>query len=58
MKTNKGSKSNNTDSTTMEGESREAYNQKSYWQFIIATTVGVLTIILVAASSYYGLIRF
>lgn len=58
MKTNNVSKSNSDKSTIVEGENREVYNQKTSRLFIISTTLGVLTIILIAASSYYGLIRF
>jgi hypothetical protein len=52
------SNSNNTERTTLEGGSKEALNQKTSVQFILSTSLGVITIILVAASAYYGLIRF
>ncbi|MBC1220113.1 hypothetical protein GNF10_12085 [Nostoc sp. UCD121] len=58
MNTEKITDSNNTERTTLEGGSKEALNQKTSVQFILSTSLGVLTIILVAASAYYGLIRF
>ncbi|MEJ6482240.1 hypothetical protein N0Y54_13065 [Nostoc punctiforme UO1] len=58
MNTDKITDSNNTERTTLEGGSKEALNQKTSVQFILSTSLGVLTIILVAASAYYGLIRF
>ncbi len=58
MNTDKITDSNNTERTTIEGGSKEALNQKTSVQFILSTSLGVLTIILVAASAYYGLIRF
>ncbi|MFN6525520.1 hypothetical protein [Nostoc sp. ChiSLP03a] len=58
MKTDNITNSNNTERTTLEGGSKEALNQKTSIQFILSITLGVLTIVLVAASAYYGLIRF
>ncbi|MBE8987576.1 hypothetical protein [Nostoc sp. LEGE 12450] len=58
MNTDKITDSKNTERTTLEGGSKEALNQKTSVQFILSTSLGVLTIILVAASAYYGLIRF
>ncbi|MGV0105288.1 High light inducible protein [Nostoc sp. DSM 114160] len=58
MKTDNVSNSNNTERTTLEGGSKEALNQKTSIQFLLSITLGVLTIVLVAASAYYGLIRF
>jgi hypothetical protein len=58
MNADKITDSNNTERTTLEGGSKEALNQKTSVQFILSTSLGVLTIILVAASAYYGLIRF
>ena len=58
MKTNNVSNSNNTERTTLEGGSKEALNKKTSVQFILSTTLGVITILLAAASAYYGLIRF
>ncbi|MDZ7969359.1 MAG: hypothetical protein RM368_31180 [Nostoc sp. DedSLP03] len=58
MKTDNITNSNNTEQTTLEGESKEVLNQKTSIQFLLSITLGVLTIVLVAASAYYGLIRF
>ncbi|MCC5621753.1 hypothetical protein [Nostoc sp. CHAB 5715] len=58
MNTDKISNSNNTERTTLEGGSKEALNKKTSVQFLLSTTLGVLTIILAAVSAYYGLIRF
>jgi hypothetical protein len=58
MNTDKITDSNNTERTTLEGGSKEALNQKTSVQFILSTSLRLLTIILVAASAYYGLIRF
>ncbi|MEA5602866.1 hypothetical protein [Nostoc sp. UHCC 0252] len=58
MTSNNVSTSNNTERTTLEGESKEALNQKTSTQFILSTSLGVITIILVAATAYFGLIRF
>jgi hypothetical protein len=52
------SNSSNTERTTLEGGSKEALNQKTSVQFLLSTSLGVITIILVAATAYYGLIRF
>jgi hypothetical protein len=52
------SNSNNTERTTLEGGSKEDLNQKTSVQFLLSTSLGVITIILVAATAYYGLIRF
>jgi hypothetical protein len=49
---------NNIEQTTTEAQSKQALNQKTSWQFIISTTLGILTIIIIAAVSYRGLIRF
>ncbi|MDZ8035986.1 hypothetical protein [Nostoc sp. DedSLP04] len=58
MKADNINNSNNTERTTLEGGSKEALNQKTSIQFVLSITLGVLTIVLVAASAYYGLIRF
>ena len=58
MTTNKPTNSNNTVSTSQEGESKQELNKKTSVQFGISVTVGVLTILLVAASAYFGIIRF
>ncbi|YAG06362.1 High light inducible protein [Nostoc sp. DSM 114167] len=58
MKTENITNSNNIERTTLEGGSKEALNQKTSIQFLLSITLGVLTIVLVAASAYYGLIRF
>ena len=58
MTSNKATNSNNTVSTSREGESKEELNKKTSVQFVISVTVGVLTIILVAASAYFGIIGF
>lgn len=39
-------------------ESKEVVNKKTSAQFTISIISGVLIILLIAASSYYGLIRF
>jgi hypothetical protein len=52
------SNSSNIERTTLEGGSKEALNQKTSVQFLLSTSLGVITIILVAATAYYGLIRF
>ncbi|HYX14309.1 MAG TPA: hypothetical protein VE944_08060 [Nostoc sp.] len=58
MKTDNVTNSNNTERTTLEGGSKEALNKKTSAQFLLSTALGVLTIIIAAASAYYGLIRF
>ncbi|WP_332987482.1 hypothetical protein [Scytonema sp. PRP1] len=57
MTTNKATNSNNTVSTSQH-ESKEELNKKTSVQFVTSVTIGVLTIILVAASAYFGIIRF
>ncbi|MBN3958102.1 hypothetical protein [Nostoc sp. NMS8] len=57
MKSDKTINSNNTERTTIEGGSKEALNQKTSVQFLLSTALVVLTIILVSASAYYGLIH-
>ncbi len=39
-------------------ESKEILNKKSSAQFTISILSGILLILIIAASSYYGLIRF
>jgi hypothetical protein len=58
MNTNNVNTSNNTERTTLEGGSKEALNKKTSAQFLLSTSLGVITIILAAVSAYYGLIRF
>ncbi len=53
MKTNEAT---NRGAATEQGESKQELNQKTSKQFIISTTIGVLTILGVAASYYFGLI--
>ncbi|BAZ19870.1 hypothetical protein NIES4073_07430 [Kalymmatonema gypsitolerans NIES-4073] len=57
MTTDKATNSNNAVSTSQH-ESKDELNKKTSVQFGISVTVGVLTIILVAASAYFGIIRF
>ena len=57
MKTDTVKKPNTTESNIVEGESKEIYNQKTSRQFLIGITIGVLTIIAIAASAYYGIVR-
>ncbi|MDZ8089536.1 MAG: hypothetical protein RMY16_28885 [Nostoc sp. DedQUE12b] len=57
MKTDNVTNSNKTERTTIEGESKEALNQKTSVQFLLSTALVVITIILVSATAYYGLIR-
>ncbi len=52
MKTNEAT---NRGATTEQGESKQELNQKTSKQFLISTTIGVLTILVVAASYYFGL---
>jgi hypothetical protein len=58
MTTDKATNSNNAVSTSNQSESKQELNEKTSIQFGISITVGVLTIILVAASAYFGIIRF
>jgi hypothetical protein len=58
MNTENVTNSNNTERTTLEGGSKEALNKKTSAQFLLSTSLGVITIILAAASAYFGLIRF
>ncbi|MBD1879264.1 hypothetical protein NC997_16485 [Trichocoleus sp. DQ-A2] len=53
MKTNEAT---NRGAATEQGEAKQELNQKTSKQFIISTTIGVLTILGVAASYYFGLI--
>ena len=48
----------NIESTPPESESKQATNKNASWQFTISVTLGLLTILLLAASYYYGIIRF
>ena len=57
MKTDTVEKTNKTESKIVEGESKEIYNQKTSRQFLISVTIGVLTIVAIAASAYYGIVR-
>ncbi|MBE9105150.1 hypothetical protein IQ229_09430 [Nostoc cf. edaphicum LEGE 07299] len=57
MKTDNVTNSNNTERTTIEGGSKEALNQKTSVQFLLSTALVVITIILVSATAYYGLIH-
>ncbi|MFN6565405.1 MAG: hypothetical protein RMY28_037165 [Nostoc sp. ChiSLP01] len=57
MKSDNLSNPNNTERTTLEGGSKEALNQKTSAQFLLSTTLVVVTIVLVAATAYYGLIH-
>lgn len=57
METDSVNNPNNTERTTLEGGSKEALNKKTSVQFILSTTLVVLTIILVSATAYYGLVR-
>ncbi|MBD2744237.1 hypothetical protein [Coleofasciculus sp. FACHB-1120] len=52
MKTNEAT---NRGASTEQSESKQELNQKTSKQFVISTTIGVLTIIVVAASYYFGL---
>lgn len=45
-----------TNSQNAVGESKKDLNQKTSKQFLISTTIGVLTILILAVSYYYGLI--
>ncbi|MCC5659990.1 hypothetical protein LC608_24030 [Nostoc sp. XA010] len=58
MNTDNVTNSNNTERTTLEGGSKEALNKKTSAQFLLSISLGVITIIIAAASAYYGLIRF
>ncbi|BAY78128.1 hypothetical protein NIES25_45980 [Nostoc linckia NIES-25] len=57
MKSENVTNPNNTEGTTLEGGSKEALNQKTSVQFLLSTTLVVVTIVLVAATAYYGLIH-
>ncbi|MDZ8186309.1 MAG: hypothetical protein RMX96_15835 [Nostoc sp. ChiSLP02] len=57
MKSENLNNPNNTERTTLEGGSKEALNQKTSTQFLLSTTLVVVTIVLVAATAYYGLIH-
>ncbi|MBN3873957.1 MAG: hypothetical protein HWQ23_27915 [Nostoc sp. JL33] len=58
MKSDNVTNSNNTERTTLEGGSKEALNKKTSEQFLLSIALGVITILIAAASAYYGLIRF
>jgi hypothetical protein len=47
-----------TNSQNAVGESKKELNQKTSKQFVISTTIGVLTILILAVSYYYGLIGY
>ncbi|MDZ8107565.1 MAG: hypothetical protein RM338_18360 [Nostoc sp. DedQUE12a] len=57
MKSDNVTNPNNTERTTLEGGSKEALNQKTSLQFIISTTLVVITILIVAATAYNGLVH-
>ncbi|MBD2448437.1 hypothetical protein H6G76_14975 [Nostoc sp. FACHB-152] len=51
-------KNSQTTETAMRHESKEELNQKTAAQFGLSIALGVITIILVSATAYFGLIRF
>jgi hypothetical protein len=51
-------KSSKSTESAMQHESKEELNQKTAAQFGLSIALGVITIILVAATAYFGLIRF
>lgn len=48
----------NSNQTQKSSDNKEALNRKTSAQFTISIIAGVLLILLIAATSYYGLIRF
>jgi hypothetical protein len=58
MKTDKETKSNQPGKGFGQSETPSDPVKKPSWQFAISITVGVLTILLLATSYYYGIIRF
>ncbi|MCC5638414.1 hypothetical protein LC593_21755 [Nostoc sp. CHAB 5844] len=57
MQTENITSSKNTESTIQQ-ENKQELNQKTAVQFSLSIALGVITIILGAATAYYGLIRF
>lgn len=49
---------NTEKATNSQKESKQELNQKTSVQFSLSIVLGILGILLLAASSYYGLIRF
>ncbi|MDZ7958064.1 MAG: hypothetical protein RMY34_09200 [Aulosira sp. DedQUE10] len=58
MTTEKANNSQNIASATSEqSESKKELNQKTSVEFSVSLVLGVLLIILLAATAYYGLVR-
>lgn len=57
MKSDNVTNPNNSERTTLEDGSKEALNQKTSLQFIISTTLVVITILIVAATAYNRLVH-
>ncbi len=57
MKTGNPPTSQNTESTTRQ-ENKEALNRETATEFGLGIALGVITIILAAATAYFGLIGF
>jgi len=58
MNTQSPTNSNNSGSTFQEQESKEALDKKTSVQFGLSLSLGIITIILVAATAYYGLVGY
>ncbi|MBW4561019.1 MAG: hypothetical protein KME32_07630 [Mojavia pulchra JT2-VF2] len=58
MTTEKATNPKNVSTTSQQRESKQELNQKTSVQFSLSIALGIITILLLAATSYYGLIRF
>jgi hypothetical protein len=58
MNTQNPTNSSNSGSTPQQQESKEALNKKTSVQFGLSLSLGVITIILVAVTAYYGLVGY
>jgi F0F1-type ATP synthase assembly protein I len=57
MKTDSTTNPNNKMSTSEQQESKETLNRKTSVEFVTSVTIGVVVIILIAATAYFGIIR-
>jgi hypothetical protein len=58
MNTQNQTNSPNISANSQPHESKEELNKKAPFEFGLSVALGVITIILVAATSYLGLVRF
>lgn len=57
MKTEETTNPHQSESTPVQHDSETPLPQKPSFLFIVSTSLGVLTILILAASAYYGIAR-